>query len=425
MGKRWWRRGLVAVLAAVGIGTLACGGSGTSGLVASSAAGATPAEPQASEEAVSGPFLPSGVQETSFGAPIIREETSVPGYGRGWGTNWNIRLIDLGELLSGGPPRDGIPALDAPTFISVAEANALYQDNSPVVHFALNGDARAYPLAILIWHEIVNDVFSGVPVTVTFCPLCNTAIVFDRRIGDHTFDFGTSGLLRNSDLVMYDRQTESLWQQIGGDAIVGDMVGARLTFLPAAIVSWAQFKESFPDGRVLSQDTGFRRDYGSNPYTGYDNVDNPPFLFRGELDGRLSPNERVVTLDLGAEAVAYPFPLLEQVRVLKDTRDGAQLVLFWTPGTSSALDSANIDRGREVGATGVFRRDLNGQLLSFRPNPDDPETFLDQETGSIWDIFGHAVSGPLVGSDLTPVVHANHFWFSWAAFRPDTIIVTR
>ncbi|MGH2602162.1 MAG: DUF3179 domain-containing protein, partial [Dehalococcoidia bacterium] len=180
-----------------------------------------------------------------------------------------------------------------------------------VIAFEHAGDARAYPLAILIWHEIVNDTVGGLPVTVTFCPLCNTAIVFDRRLDGQVLDFGTTGNLRHSDLVMYDRQTESWWQQVTGEAIVGELTGKQLTFLPAVIVAWSEFKAAYPQGQVLSSETGFLRDYGQNPYTGYDDADESPFLFRGTADGRLPPKERVVTVSLGGEDVAYPWPVLE------------------------------------------------------------------------------------------------------------------
>ncbi len=365
-------------------------------------------------------FLPPDATVTPEGDAIIRDDSRPVRYGGGWGTNWGIRTIDLDEILSGGVPRDGIPSIDDPKFISLAEADEIYSDNSPVVQFEVNGDVRAYPLSILIWHEIVNDVVGGVPVGVTFCPLCNTAIAFDRRVGGDTFEFGTSGLLRNSDLVMYDRTTETLWQQIGGDALIGNMVGAKLDLLPASIVSWAQFRDNFADGIVLSTDTGSARPYGDNPYSGYDDVNNTPFLFVGDLDSTLSPFERVVTLDFGSDSVAYPFTLLEDVRLVSDTRNNQEIVVFWTPGSSSALDTRDIDSGREVGSSGVFDRSVDDTLLSFVPNPDDDQTFLDSETNSVWNIFGKAVAGAMEGQQLTPVVHANHFWFAWAAFQPET-----
>ena len=431
--KRWAARGVVGL----GLVAAACGGAATVGNGSGDAeegAGAAPAaqtEPpldlgQAAAPADSASALPPDADVTPGGDSIIRQSTPVPVYAFTftWNTNWDIRIIELDELQQGGPPRDGIPSIDAPRFITVPEADAIYPDNSPVIQFEVDGDVRAYPLDILIWHEIVNDTVGGVPVAVTFCPLCNTAITFDRRLAGLTLEFGTSGLLRRSDLVMYDRTTETLWQQIGGAALVGDLVGARLQTLPASIVSWQQFRANFPDGLVLSRDTGFVRDYGLNPYTGYDNINNTPFLFRGRLDERLSPFERVVTLDLGDALVAYPFVLLEDVRVFQDRRGGREIAVFWAPGASSALDAFDIDEGRAVGSTGVFARELDGRLLNFAPNPDDDQTFLDGETGSVWNIFGEALSGSLAGSRLEPLVHADYFWFAWAAFQPDTEVVT-
>ena len=390
-------------------------------------------EPEATAEATaedepptpppdSGTFLPLDADVTPAGEPILRDLGAPSHFGRGWNTNFDISLVDYTEILSGGVPRDGIPTIRDPRFISIAEADGVYVDHSPVMQVSLNGDARAYPLDILIWHEIVADVVGGVPVAVTFCPLCNTAITFDRTIAGTVYDFGVSGLLRHSDLIMYDSQTESLWQQIGGAAIVGDMVGARLTVLPSTIVAWGDFKAQYPEGIVLSRETGYARRYGANPYVGYDRIGNTPFLFRGEIDERLSAMERVVTLDLPGEVVAYPFTLLAERRAVADVRDGREIVVFWTPGVTSALDGADIARSRDVGATGVFERSVDGRLLDFQPNPDDPATFLDAQTQSVWNIFGSARSGPLAGTQLTPVVHANHFWFAWAAFQPDTVV---
>jgi hypothetical protein len=338
-----------------------------------------------------------------------------------WKTNWNRHTIQYDELLFGGPSRDVIPSIDAPKFISPAEAEAWLADNEPVIALEIDGDARAYPLQILIWHEIVNDVVGDVPVIVTFCPLCNATIVFDRRLDGTVYEFGTSGLLRNSDLVMYDRTTESLWQQFTGEGIVGDLAGAQLTFLPSSIVSFADFREAHPEGLVLSRDTGFSRRYGQNPYVGYDNIGSSPFLFRGEIDGRLAAVERVVTVsldDVGVD-VAYPLSTLSDVGVINDNQGGRDLVVFHTSGTSSALGARSIAAAQDVGATGVFDPNLDGQKLTFQR---DGEAIVDAETGSTWNILGQAIDGPLAGEQLEPIVHGDHFWFSWAAFKPDTII---
>ena len=336
-----------------------------------------------------------------------------------WKTDFRLHSVPYSEIISGGPPRDGIPPLDAPRFTTISDANEWVGGNEPVIAFEVNDDARAYPLQILTWHEIVNDVVSGVPVSVTFCPLCNSAIVFDRRLEGVVYDFGTSGKLRNSDLVMWDRQTESWWQQLTGEAIAGELTGKVLTALPAPIISWEDFKTAHPEGKVLSRDTGFPRRYGENPYVGYDEVDKPPFLYRGSPDGRLPPKERVAAVTIGEVDVAFPFSLLEAERVVNYSVNGQDLVVFFKPGTASALDRALIRDSRDAGATGVFDARLDEQKLSFR---EDGGRITDDETGSVWNILGEATAGPLEGKKLTPLVHANHFWFAWGAFRPDTII---
>ncbi len=336
-----------------------------------------------------------------------------------WNTNWSKHIIEYDELLSGGPPRDGIPSIDEPQFVDAEEAAGWLADNEPVIALEIGGEARAYPLQILTWHEIVNDVVGDVPVIVTFCPLCNAAITFDRRVEDQVFEFGTSGLLRNSDLVMYDRTTESLWQQLTGEAIVGDMVGQRLTFLPSSMVSFANFRQAYPEGVVLSRDTGYSRDYGRNPYAGYDTIGQSPFLFDGELDDRLPAMERVVTVSLEGVDVAYPLSVLADVHVVEDAAGGVDLVVWHLPGTSSALRASVISQGEDVGATGVFDPHVDGQKLSFR---FEDGTIVDEGTGSTWNVLGQAIDGPLVGKSLTPIVHGNHFWFAWAAFKPETIV---
>ena len=337
-----------------------------------------------------------------------------------WETDFSKRSVPYREIFSGGVPRDGIPPIDDPNFVEVAEANEWLEENEPVIALEIEGEARAYPLQILTWHEIVNDTVNGVPVSATFCPLCNSAIVFDRRLEGVVYDFGVSGNLRNSDLIMWDRQTQSWWQQLTGEAIVGKLTGSQLDILPASIVAWQDFRQTYPEGQVLSRDTGHRRSYGSNPYVGYDEVGQSPFLFFGKEDDRLAATERVAAVTVGDSAAAFPFPFLETEGVVNHQVDGQDLVVFFKPGTRSALDQRSIADSREVGSTGIFLRDLDGQSLTFAPSGDQ---FADLETGTSWNIFGQGVAGPLAGQQLTPLPHANHFWFAWAAFRPDTQIV--
>ena len=334
-----------------------------------------------------------------------------------WKTDFTRRTVAWEQILSGGPPKDGIPAIDHPQFEEVSTAQSWLSERDPVIVFEHEGDVRAYPLAILIWHEIVNDVVGGKPVAVTFCPLCNASIVFDRTLDGQVLDFGTTGRLRNSDLVMYDRQTESWWQQFTGEGIVGEYAGARLTFLGVQVISFADFAVAYPHGQVLSI-PDFRRSYGRNPYTNYDS--GRPFLFDGELDPRLPPTERVLGLDLQGEVKAYPFTKLATAGALHDKVGGEPVVILHKAGTASALDTADISAGRDVGSAAAFSRQLGDRLLTFQALEDG--TFRDEATGSTWTILGQATAGELAGQQLERLVAFDHFWFAWYAFYPDTAI---
>lgn len=337
----------------------------------------------------------------------------------GWRTDFSKRTVDLAEIVSGGPPKDGIPPIDRPQFVGTSEATWL-TPREPVLVVASGSRVKIYPLQILIWHEIVNDVVGALPVAVTYCPLCNTALVFDRRVDGKLLDFGTTGRLRHSDLVMYDRESESWWQQATGEAIVGTMVGSRLTPVEAQLVAWRDAKAEHPEAVVLSRATGFQRPYGRNPYLRYDGEANGPLaaFFKRDADRRLPAMERVVTIDRAGTSVAYPFGRLKQSRVINDRAGPEPIVIFWTAGTASAVDAAEFGQGRDVGAVGVFDPRLGADTLRFEAQGNDG--FRDTATGTTWNLFGQAVSGPRRGQQLLRVPHGNHFWFAWAAFRPDT-----
>jgi hypothetical protein len=335
-------------------------------------------------------------------------------------TDFSKHSISYGDILSGGPPKDGIPAIDDPKFVSIEEADEWLRDEEPVIFFQVGEDARAYPIQILMWHEIVNDTIGGLPVVVTFCPLCNTAIAFERTLDGETLDFGTTGRLRFSNLIMYDRQSETWWQQASGEAIAGDHTGRQLRFLPAPIIGWDEFKSSHPTGVVLSRDTGYNRSYGNNPYAGYDDVRMSPFLYVGpRTPGELPAMARVLTIDLNEDAVAYPYDILREVLVINDNVGDEPVVLFWQTGAASAFGQTQEALGQEVGSANSFSPILNGDKLTFTT---DGERIFDEQTNSMWNVLGQAVEGPLAGSQLEAVVSVNHFWFSWAAFRPETRI---
>lgn len=327
-------------------------------------------------------------------------------------------LIDVDRLISGGPPPDGIPAISEPKFDRAADVDFLEPDE-PVLALEVDGVPRAYPVQVLIWHEIVNDTIGDVPVVVTYCPLCNSALAFDRRAADRVLTFGVSGRLYNSDLVMFDRQTESLWPQIEGRAVAGVLTGTELETYPVQTVPWAAWAEANPDALVLNRDTGFDRGYGRNPYIGYDEPGEDPFLLDVEADGRLAAKERVVGLGEGADAVAVVASRLQRAGALELEVSGEPVVLFARKGLRSALDTATIAAGRDVGVTGAFSPVVDGQRLTFERRGD---AFIDTQTGSTWTVLGVAEDGPLTGSRLPRVQHVDTFWFAWALFQPDTTI---
>ncbi len=330
--------------------------------------------------------------------------------------------IDLDELVSGGPPPDGIPPIDRPAFLPARDVDFIDADE-PVLALEIAGDVRAYPVQVMIWHEIVNDVVGGIPVTVTYCPLCNSAVAFERTLGSRILDFGTSGLLYRSALVMYDRQTESLWSHFTGEAIAGALTGSELDTHAVATVSWRQFRSAYPDGLVLTRDTGVARDYGTNPYPGYDRVGTAPFLFRGETDGRLEAKARIVGIERNGDAVAVRLDELRRRGVVEVVVDGLPIVVFHVPGTASALDTASIASGVDIGTTGVFVARVRGADTTFRTGADG---FVDAATSTTWDALGRPV-GPAASAAPVPqlerVAHVDTFWFAWAAFRPATRIV--
>ena len=256
------------------------------------------------------------------------------------------------EIVSGGPPKDGIPAIDDPAFVSVADKPTL-EPREPVITLEIAGEVpRAYPIRYLTWHEIVNDEVGGIPVAVTFCPLCNSGITFDRRVAQGTLSFGVSGKLRNSDMIMYDRETESWWQQAIGEAIVGDLTGTELVSLPSWMESWETFATRNPDGLVMAE-PAFNRDYGTNPYVRYDSS-NRPFLYSGEM-----PPHDIPALARVVRVGDQAWPLTRLAAAGQLSEQG--VTLTWTAGQASALDSASIAAGKEVGNVRV--RDTAGNDL--------------------------------------------------------------
>ncbi len=332
-------------------------------------------------------------------------------------------LVDVSTIISGGPPPDGIPPIDEPEFISVSAADEWISDAEPVVAIDVNGDVRAYPVQIMIWHEIVNDVVGGVPVAVTYCPLCNSAISYERTIEGRETTFGTSGRLFASALVMYDRATETLWTHFDGRAIVGVLTGHRLTPVASPLLSWGDFKNSHPDGLVLDRSaTGHSRPYGNNPYRGYDRPDSFPFLFTGSVDERSAAMQRVVGVRDDDAARAWSLDVIsgDGAAATNTELGDTPLVILWSAGQSSALETPQIASGRDVGSVGVFSPIVAGRTLTFSV---ENGSFVDDQTGTTWNITGRAVSGELAGAQLERVPHLDTFWFAWSTYAPGTDLI--
>jgi uncharacterized protein DUF3179 len=321
-------------------------------------------------------------------------------------------LVDRYDIVSGGPPPDGIVSIDEPTFEPASTVDWL-TDTEPVLSFTLGGEARAYPLRVMNLHEIVNDVVGGTPIVISYCPLCNSAVAFDRTINGEAVEFGTSGALYRSALVMYDRATESLWTQIDGVAVIGDLIGTRLEKFPVATVSFADFRAANPDGGVLEPPSSLP--YGRNPYPNYDQRDGPVnAFFRTDVDPRADPMTRVVGVG-ERSPVAIPRRDVEAAGVVEVAIDGVAATVWHVPGTTSALNAPQVADGQDIGAVAAYLSDD-----TFERTEDG---FVDQATGSTWNILGMAIDGPRTGDRLEPLVYLDTFWFAWSSYFPSTEIL--
>ena len=393
-------------------------------LVASACGGATGVEASTSTSAPASTSTTTDNEGPDLSQPQEIPTALLP-MASAWATDFSKATVDLDEILVGIPasnPRDLIRPIDEPRFDTAADTEWL-TESEPGVMLDIGGDVRFYPLSVLTRHEIVNDEVGGMPVAVTYCPLCNTAVVFDREFEGNTLRLGVSGLLRHSDMVMWDDQTESLWQQITGEGIVGEEAGSQLTIIPASIVRWADFVAENPDGLAMSEDQGLGIRYGTNPYEFYSSRTRPFGFFQGEIDDRLPALERVVGVTVGETEKAYPFIDLQEIKVVNDEVNGQPVVVLWgAPDTADALDSFDLTQSRGIGTAVAYDPVVDGQTLTFEPAG---EFFRDVETGSTWTILGTALDGDMAGSQLDLISHRNEFWFAWQAFFPEAEVWER
>lgn len=358
-----------------------------------------------------------------FGLLTLYSQNNPRNLDLGWKTDTSMHTVPLNEFTAL-MKADGIPPIDTPKFWERARAMEFYFEHEPVIAVERDGLAKAYPLSVLMYHEIVNDSLGNLPLLATYCPLCNAAIVFDRRLTfngkKYLLDFGVSGMLRKSDLVMWDRQTQSWWQQLMGEALVGELAGAELTFINSQLVSLGEFFASYPEGLVLSTETGHQRDYGTNPYIGYDDPGNKqPRLFQEEVDTRLPAMERVINIHINGKYKIYPLSVVSDKQVINDSFQGEPIVLFYSEKTVSVLDDNNIASSRNVGSVTAFDPRIDNKTLIFRKGRNG---FEDTDTGSAWNITGMCTEGQLKGRKLRTLQHGNHFAFAWLAFYPGSEI---
>ena len=274
--------------------------------------------------------------------------------------------VSLDEIVGGGPPKDGIPSIDNPKFISIAEAGKFLNDSEPGIALDIGGIAKFYPFQILVWHEIVNDTINSQRVLVTYCPLCLSGIVFDPVVQGERVEFGTSGKLWNSNLVMYDRKTDSLWSQILGEAIVGEMTGTQLKVLSSDMIRFGEFKKQYPSGNVLSRDTGATRFYGQDPYGDYYTTEGTYFPV-GKKNDRLGDKDFILGIVVNGKAKAYVPEAVKKAGEITDRFEGKTIVARYE---------------KEIDAIRLFEKKADGTLERINP-------------------FGA-------------------FWFSWVAAHPNT-----
>jgi Protein of unknown function (DUF3179) len=400
---------LAGILAAA-LALAGCGGGGRGGRDGASAAAAS--------RTSTPPLNPAGDYQQSQSRVAFQADIRMP-----WTkTDFSRQVVPLREFERGGPAPNGIPPLNDPDTRAVGAAEDLGLSGSePVISVVVHGGARAYPLRILVWHEVANDRLGGRPIVVTYCPLCNSAQVYDRRVGGRVLRFGTTGNVRGSNLVMWDTHTQSWWQQIGGEALVGSYAGTHLRPVPFETVTWSEFKRRYPDGTVLSERTGFDRPYGTTPYTGYDDPRGEPFFATLHTPRRLPALEQVAAVTAAGHTIAVPFRALERHPVAQTTVGGRPTVVFYDRRGASVLDSHRIENSRQAGVATAFDRRVAGRTLTFGATSGG--VFTDRQTGSRWSLTGKALSGPLRGAQLRPLRTDDRFWFAVAEFHPHVRLV--
>lgn len=334
-------------------------------------------------------------------SPYIPETVVIDGIQE---TDGQKHSIPLEDIVVGNPQKDGIPAIDEPEYESIYSADLYLDDAGYGLMVEANGSVRFYPYQILVWHEIVNDRLGGIDLAVTYCPLCFTGVAYERDVDGETYDFGVSGKLYDNNLLMYDRQTDSYWSQALGRAVVGPLTQTELERYPSLTMTWATFKQNYPSGSVLSRDTGFVRDYTSDPYGPQGYYTNADIWFPlSNYDDRLFSKEIIFGYQNALGSSAYAQATVEDILIINDEVAGEPVLVFWDPDLETVR--------------GYSRVLADGEVIEF----DFVDTFLQDKTaGSFWNFDGLAVTGALAEAQLEPLILEQAFWFSWVASHPET-----
>ncbi len=347
-----------------------------------------------------------------------------------WETDTTNRIVDLSEITLV-VTRNYFPTIDYPAFINKTEGLIAFFKHEPVISVEINGKAKAYPLNMLTMHEMSNDSLDGIPILPTYCPLCNSSVVYDRRLNykgkSYLLDFEVSGMLRNSDMVMADKQTQTWWQQLMGKGLVGELADADLRVIPSLVISVEEFFNRYPEGLILSPKTATSSEerYGTNPYVNYDSKNNSPYeryFDNAIIDQRLEAMERIIDIKGEDGYKIYPFSTIVKEGTLNDIYENKALVFFHTSGTVSVLDHSDISKSKSIGSVTVFSSVIDGKILTFKKINEE---FIDNETASVWDITGLCLKGKYKGMSLKPEIHGNHFAFAWLSFYPNSEIFSK
>lgn len=358
--------------------------------------------------------LRGGTLETARTAPTATPAAGIT-FAEAWRTDFGQAEVPLSEFVDGGMRRGTLLPISEPAFQPPSDASWL-NPSEPVVAFLWRGDARAYPLRLLVWHQLVNDVVGGQPVAIVYSPFLASAAVLDRVYEGQMLTFGVTGQLRRGDIVLFDEGTESWWQGLQGRALVGESTGAQLEQLPSWLVSWQAFQATFPEGLVMATPSGSRLPYGHNPYGQTDGLQ---FYQGPQAPSELLPEARVLGFSIGQEIVAYPLAILHGLKVVNTQVAGTPVVIFAPEGPADPLQSPGFNEGPPLEVAYVYQRQLADRLLSFT---SAGQLLIDKGTGSRWNALGEAVEGPLAGERLTLLPHLNAPWAFWWAINPAVVL---